>query len=845
MASSRIFVRGLPPNFTEENFKTHFSKQNSITDAKLLPHRRIGYVGYKTVEDAEKAVKYFNKTFIRTSRIWVEIARPISDETLLKSRRSNKYEHASQRVNHTVGHAASSENPLKRKRPGLENENVGSDPKLKEFLEVMQNPSKAKTWGNEYGQATDATVHVVEEKVDGVNLQEGDSDTEYQVVSKKKKHLTETSKTNLTNGENTVPNSNSPPAQDKLALNEEDDGVQQFPDPSIQNGGPVSDNDWLRSRTSRLLGLEDDEDDKVQAGNRSDEKFSNHDSAVDEIPKKANTLTEHSTEELEDQDPVNEGSGDADEYAIRATRRLFLRNLNYHVAEDDLRKHFSSFSSLQEVHIPIDPSTHAGKGFAYIQFTDSEDAVKAKQEHDHTIFQGRILHILPATAKRESKMDEFAISQLPLKKRRLIEKKIASGSSTFNWNSLYMSGDAVMSSIADRLGVSRSELLDPTSADAAVKQAHAETHVISETRSYFATNGVDLDSFKSRARGDTAILIKNFPYGTDLRNLLEEHGSISRFLMPPSGTLAIVEFKTPPEARSAFKSLAYRKIKDSILFLEWAPKELFSSKADVKQSIAPLPFSRDKDNKLSAADLLQKETPTEVIETATLFVKNLSFETTTQRLTEIFTPLDGFVSARVKTKVDPKRPSQILSMGFGFLEFRTPSQAQAARAAMQNYSLDGHKLDIKASHGGMDAAEERRKADNAKKAAGKRTKIIIKNLPFQASKKELRSLLSPYGTLRSVRIPTKFDNSTRGFGFADFVTPREAENALDALKNTHFYGRRLVLDFASEDAEDAEEELEKMTKKVGSQVNKVALQRLTGGGRKKFNVSDNDDLDEA
>ena len=77
MESSRIFVRGLPPNLTAEDFKKHFSKQSAITDAKFIPHRRIGYVGYKTHDDAAKAVKYHNKSFIRMSRIGVELARSV------------------------------------------------------------------------------------------------------------------------------------------------------------------------------------------------------------------------------------------------------------------------------------------------------------------------------------------------------------------------------------------------------------------------------------------------------------------------------------------------------------------------------------------------------------------------------------------------------------------------------------------------------------------------------------------------------------------------------------------------------------------------------------------------
>jgi len=76
MESSRIFVRGLPPTLTEDEFKKHFAIQ-PVTDFRLMSQRRIGYVGYRTPEDASKAVKYFNKSFIRMSRIAVELARPV------------------------------------------------------------------------------------------------------------------------------------------------------------------------------------------------------------------------------------------------------------------------------------------------------------------------------------------------------------------------------------------------------------------------------------------------------------------------------------------------------------------------------------------------------------------------------------------------------------------------------------------------------------------------------------------------------------------------------------------------------------------------------------------------
>ena len=488
----------------------------------------------------------------------------------------------------------------------------------------------------------------------------------------------------------------------------------------------------------------------------------------------------------------------------------------------------------------MDSRSGNNKGFAHIQLVDPEVAASALRDLDQKSFQGRLLHILPSNAKKQIRLDEFAISKLPLKKQQQIKRKTEAASSTFNWNSLYMSSDAVISSISDRLKVSKSELLDPTSSDAAIKQAHAETHVIQETKSYFLSNGVDLDAFKKTERGDTAILVKNFSYGTtadELRKLFETYGTILKMLMPPSGTIAIVQYDKAEHAKSAFGGLAYRRFKDSLLFLEKAPKELFRTSAVAKDSDA-------KGAKISAFDLLEKDPGADIIETSTLFVRNLNFITDNDRLQEVFKPLDGFLSGRVKTKADPKRPGQTLSMGFGFLEFSTKQQAQAAMAVMDGHKLDGHELLIRASHKAIDAAEERRKDDRAKKLAGRKTKIIIKNLPFEASKKDVRSLFGTYGQLRSVRVPKKFDSSTRGFAFADFVTAREAENAMDALRDTHLLGRRLVLEFVAKDAIDPEDEIEKMQQKVSKQSDKVALQRLVAGSaRRKFNVEGEDDLD--
>jgi multiple RNA-binding domain-containing protein 1 len=285
-----------------------------------------------------------------------------------------------------------------------------------------------------------------------------------------------------------------------------------------------------------------------------------------------------------------------------------------------------------------------------------------------------------------------------------------------------------MSTVADRMGISKSELLDPTSSDAAVKQAQAETHIISETKNYFVSHGVDLEGFKRSAKGDVAILVKNIPHAVkadEIRKLFEEHGAVKKFLMPPAGMTAIVEFANAAQAKSAFAALSYRKMKDSILYLEKAPKNLF------KEGLAPQPQPLPTEKptaKLSAKDLLEDAQP-DATNTATLHVRNLNFSTTTQKLNETFSALAGYRSGVVRTKVDPKRG--VLSMGYGFVEFNSAAEASAALRAMDGFNLEGHALKIQTAHKGGDAAEERRKDDASKKVAG--TKILIKNLPFEAT----------------------------------------------------------------------------------------------------------------
>ena len=63
----------------------------------------------------------------------------------------------------------------------------------------------------------------------------------------------------------------------------------------------------------------------------------------------------------------------------------------------------------------------------------------------------------------------------------------------------------------------------------------------------------------------------------------------------------------------------------------------------------------------------------------------------------------------------------------------------------------------------------------------------------------MQLLFNPFGVLKSVRVPKKFDGSHRGFAFIEYTTQREATDAMDAVGNAPLYGRKCVIERADED----------------------------------------------
>ncbi|CEQ41791.1 SPOSA6832_03550 [Sporobolomyces salmonicolor] len=420
-----------------------------------------------------------------------------------------------------------------------------------------------------------------------------------------------------------------------------------------------------------------------------------------------------------------------------------------------------------EVHIPLDAATGASKGLAYVTFRQSSCAVEAYAALDGRTFQGRLLHILPAVG-RVSKASREG-SKAGVKAERLEARKQTAGQS-FSWATLYLNANAALSAVADRLGVAKSALLDPSASDPAVKVALAEAHTLGEIKQYFenvgalssyptssldlmklAQEGVNLTAFaQAGPRSATCILIKNLPYGTtvpSLSALLAPFGHPSRLLVPPSGTIAVVEMPDASSASEAWRNLVYKQFGGNVLYLEKAPASLWAvdrvgpSSAAATDSLPPVTISTQPEPMPSSGTGAG----------ATLFVKNLNFDTTSTRLQGAFQHLPGFVFARVQTKPDPRHSGRTLSMGYGFVGFRTTNDAASAKAARQDHVLDGHQLDIRFAQRGAAPSEP---VGTASKARETTTKLLVKNVPFEATRKELRQLFR-FVALSADRVPSQ------------------------------------------------------------------------------------------
>ncbi|TAJ43947.1 RNA recognition motif domain-containing protein [Methanofollis fontis] len=74
--------------------------------------------------------------------------------------------------------------------------------------------------------------------------------------------------------------------------------------------------------------------------------------------------------------------------------RLYVGNLTYSVTEDQLKELFSQYGSVRSVTIIGD------KGFGFVEMESVEEAEKAKDALNETVFEGRTMRVDEAKPQR-------------------------------------------------------------------------------------------------------------------------------------------------------------------------------------------------------------------------------------------------------------------------------------------------------------------------------------------------------------------------------------------------------------------------------------------------------------
>ncbi|KAM7050550.1 putative RNA-binding protein 19 isoform 2-T2 [Molossus nigricans] len=919
---SRLIVKNLPNGMKEERFRKMFTAFGTLTDCSLKftkdgKFRKFGFIGFKSEEEAQRALNHFNKSFVNTSRITVEFCKSFGDPTKPRawSRHAQKPSQSEQPAKDKDSVPPETKKDKKKKAAG-ELEKLKDDTEFQEFLSVHQKRTQVATWANDAldaeppkgksepasdylnfdsdsGQESEAEGAAEDPEEDGLEpkaaVQKGLSDMDY-LKSKVVRAGTPSSSEGEESEDEAVNCDGGSEAEEDSPTQQDHEGTGPSPEQGTLAGNkkpqearaeterPVVPREPSTAHTVKLRGAPFNVTEKNVTeflaplkpvairivrnahGNKTGYVFVDF-SSEEDVKKALKCNREYMGGRYievfrEKSGPIAKGppksstkswqgrtlGENEEEEDLADSGRLFVRNLPYTSTEEDLEGIFSKYGPLSELHYPIDSLTKKPKGFAFVTFMFPEHAVKAYAEVDGQVFQGRMLHVLPSTIKKEAGEDASAPGSSSYKKKKESKDK-ANSSSSHNWNTLFMGPNAVADAIAQKYSATKSQVFDhETKGSVAVRVALGETQLVQEVRRFLLDNGVCLDSFSQPAakRSKTVILVKNLPAGTlaaELQETFGRFGSLGRVLLPEGGVTAIVEFLEPLEARKAFRHLAYSKFHHVPLYLEWAPVGVFSSSASQEEGPRDAPegcANKDRagpetvpdsktpegekpteggaansSSKMEEGEEEEEEEEEESLPGCTLFIKNLNFNTTEETLKEVFARAGVVKSCSVSRKKD--KSGALLSMGFGFMEYRKPEQAQKALKQLQGHVVDNHKLEVRISER---ATKPALTSTRKKQVPRKQTtsKILVRNIPFQADSREIRELFSTFGELKTVRLPKKMTGTGthRGFGFVDFLTKQDAKRAFSALcHSTHLYGRRLVLEWA-----DAEVTLQALRRKT-------------------------------
>ncbi|KAH9525143.1 hypothetical protein Btru_000425 [Bulinus truncatus] len=216
----------------------------------------------------------------------------------------------------------------------------------------------------------------------------------------------------------------------------------------------------------------------------------------------------------------------------------------------------------------------------------------------------------------------------------------------------------------------------------------------------------------------------------------------------------------------------------------------------------------------------------------TLFIRNLPYSTTNEKLEKIFSDIGPIKTCFVVKDKDTGK-----CRGFGYVKFTLLEDAEKAFKTIKKVDsrdiqiIYANKKEKKKKFGQLkkddpDVEQSTEKKESLpteeKKIAtpnkwskkkptvqpqkgqqqpsnpfneGKRARLIIRNLSFKCSNEELKKKCEEYGTVVDVNIPTKKTGLKLGFGFVQFANKAQAGQAVRELNGKNLCGRTVAVDW--------------------------------------------------
>jgi RNA recognition motif-containing protein len=163
-----------------------------------------------------------------------------------------------------------------------------------------------------------------------------------------------------------------------------------------------------------------------------------------------------------------------------------------------------------------------------------------------------------------------------------------------------------------------------------------------------------------------------------------------------------------------------------------------------------------------------------------LFVGNLTWDTTSEDLERLFASYDDLISAEVVTSSNGR------SRGYGLVKFSSDASVHRAVSELNGATVDDRVIEVREDRG---PTPRQTSAPASSSSSSNSSGLFVGNLTWETQSEDLQRLLSSYDDLVSAEIVTSNTGRSRGYGLVQFSSEASVQRAIEELNGATVDGR--------------------------------------------------------